>query len=194
MDEKLSFIPKKNLNYRPSARRGGGGGFVLFSFLIFVISSALWGSLFVYKKSLNDNALALKETIKKQKSAMEESTVNEVAIFAEKISVVKKLLDKHKAFSNVLNFLQDFTMKDIKFNDLNYSFSESADSKNNDISLAMSGVTRSYASLAVQIQALEKNNQVKKVSVSGLSSEEKGGVKFNLKIIVDPVMINYAIK
>lgn len=192
MDEKLSFIPKKNLNYRPSVRRGGGGGFVLFSFLIFVISSALWGSLFMYKKSLNDNALALKETIKKQKSALEESTINEVAVFAEKISVVKKLLDKHKAVSNVLDFLQDFTMKDVKFNDLSYSFAESVGS--GDLSLALSGVTRSYASLAVQIQALEKNNQVKKVSVSGLSSDVKGGVKFNLKIIIDSAMASYAVK
>lgn len=192
MDEKLSFIPKKNLNYRPSARRGGGGGFVLFAFLIFVISSALWGSLFVYKKSLNDNALALKETIKKQKSALEESTINEVAVFADKISVVKKLLDNHRAVSNVLDFLQDFTMKDVKFNDMSYSFSDSAGA--GELSLSLSGITRSYASLAVQIQALEKNNQVKRVSVSGLSADAKGGVKFNLKIIIDSAISAYAVK
>ncbi|MEK7070106.1 MAG: hypothetical protein AAB822_02280 [Patescibacteria group bacterium] len=188
MDEKLSFIPKKNLNYRPVVRRGGSG-FVLFALLIFVVSSALWGSVYVYKKSLNDNATLLNETIKKEKSLLEESTINEVAIFAEKISVVKKLLDNHKSFSNVLSFLQDFTMKDIRFNDLSYSFAESGGP-----SLALSGVTRSYASLAVQIQALEKNNQVKKVSVSGLSSDVKGGVKFNLKIIIDPIMAVYTVK
>lgn len=188
MDEKLSFIPKKNLNYRPAIRRGGSG-FVLFAFLIFVISSALWGSLYVYKRSLNENAIRLKETIKKQKGALEESTINEVAVFADKISAVKKLLDNHKSFSNVLSFLQDFTMKDIRFNDLSYSFSESGGP-----SLTLSGVTKSYASLAVQIQAFEKNNQVKKVSVSGLSSDAKGGVKFNLKIIIDPIMAAYALK
>ena len=188
MDEKLSFIPKKNLNYQPAVRRSGGG-FIPFALLIFVISSALWGSLYVYKKSLNDNAILLKETIKKEKGALEESTINEVAIFAEKISVVKKLLDSHKSFSNVLTFLQDFTMRDIKFNDLSYSFAEAGGP-----SLSLSGVTKSYASLAVQIQALEKNNQVKKVSVSGLSADPKGGVKFNLKIIIDPIMTVYTVK
>ena len=37
MDEKLSFIPKKNLNYRPAVR-SGGSGFILFALLIFVVS------------------------------------------------------------------------------------------------------------------------------------------------------------
>ena len=37
----------------------------------------------MYKKSLNDNATLLNETIKR-KSLLEESTINEVAIFAEK--------------------------------------------------------------------------------------------------------------
>lgn len=188
MDEKLSFIPKKSLNYRPAVKRSSGG-FVLFALLIFMISSALWGILYMYKKSLNDNATLLNETIKKEKGALEESTINEVAIFAQKISVVKKLLGNHKSFVNVLNFLQDFTMKDIQFNDLNYSFSE-ADGP----SLSLSGATKSYASLALQIQALEKNNQVKRVSVSGLSSDTKGGVKFNLKIIIDPIMTVYTVK
>ena len=68
---------------------------------------------------------------------------------------------EHKAFSNVLDFLQDFTMKDIRFNDLNYS---SADAGRP--TLVLSGATKSYASLTAQIQALEKYNQVEQVSVS----------------------------
>jgi len=188
MDEKLSFMPKKNLNYRPAVKRGGSG-FIPFALLVFITSSALWGSLYMYKKYLNDNATLLNETIKKEKGALEESTINEVAVFAEKISEVKKLLNNHKSFVNVLSFLQDFTMKDVKFNDLSYSFAEAGGP-----SLSLSGLTKNYASLAVQIQALEKNNQVKKVSVSGLSSDAKGGVKFNLKIIIDPIMAVYTVK
>ena len=33
----------------------------------FCVSSALWGSVYVYKKSLNDNATLLNETIKRKK-------------------------------------------------------------------------------------------------------------------------------
>jgi len=42
MDEKISFIPKRNLSPQ-TVSRGGGGGFVFLSFLIFVLSGALWG-------------------------------------------------------------------------------------------------------------------------------------------------------
>ena len=50
-------------------------------------------------------------------------------------------------------------MKDVRFNDLDYS---SADSE--WPMLVLSGTTKSYASLTAQIQALEKYNQVKQVS------------------------------
>jgi len=188
MDEKISFIPKRNLSSQPVSR-GGGGGFVFLSFLIFVLSAALWGGLHLYKNYLSDNIVQLGKSIEKQKASFEIPTINEVTGFSEKISVAKKLLAGHKSFSNVLDFLQDFTMKDVKFNDLNYSFAETGES-----ALALSGTTKSYASLTAQIQALEKYNQVRQVSVSGLSSDGRGMVKFNLKITLDPAMVAYTIK
>lgn len=190
MDEKLSFIPKRSLSSQPVSR-GGGGGFVLFSFLIFVLSAGLWGGLYMYKNYLNANIAQLGKSIEKQKASFEIPTINEVTGFSEKISVAKKLLAGHKAFSNVLDFLQDFTMKDVKFNDLNYS---SSANDSGDPSLVLTGTTRSYSSLTAQIQALEKYNQVKNVSVSGLSSDSMGAVRFNLKIILNPAIMAYTVK
>ena len=196
MDEKLSFIPKRNLSSQ-TVSRGGGGGFVLFSFLIFIISGGLWGGLYMYKNYLNENIAQLGKSIEKQIASFEIPTVNEIIDFSEKISVARNLLAGHKAFSNVLDFLQDFTMKDVRFNDLNYSYADSgepASPNRGEPSLILSGTTRSYASLTAQIQVLEKYNQVKQVSVSGLSSDATGGVKFNLRIILDPAIAAYAIK
>lgn len=190
MDEKISFIPKKSLS-SPSVSRGGGGGFALFSLLIFILSAAVWGGLHLYKNYLKDNIVQLGKSIEKQKASFEIPTINEVNGFSEKISVAKKLLAEHKAFSNILDFLQDFTMENVRFNDLNYS-SSIADS--GDPSLVLSGTTKSYASLTSQIQALEKYNQVKQVSVSGLSSGANGDVNFDLKIIFDPAIIAYTVK
>ena len=188
MDEKISFIPKRSLSSQP-VLRGGGGGFALLSFLIFVISAALWGGLRMYKNYLNNNIVQLGNSIANQKASFEIPTVNEVTGFSEKISVAKKLLAEHKAFSNVLDFLQDFTMKDVRFNDLNYSSADSGEP-----SLVLSGTTKSYAGLTAQIQALEKYNQVKQISVSGLSSDTRGLVKFNLKIILNPAIMAYTVK
>lgn len=188
MDEKISFIPKRKLSSQPISR-GGGGGFVLFSFLIFVLSAALWGGLYAYKNHLNDNIVQLGKSIEKEKASFEIPTINEVVGFSEKISVARKLLASHKAFSNILDFLQDFTMKDVRFNDMNYSFADPGEPM-----LALSGLTKSYAALAAQIQALEKYNQVRRVSVSGLSSDTNGAVKFNLKIILNSAIAAYTVK
>lgn len=188
MDEKISFIPKRSLSPQPVSR-GGGGGFVFLSFLIFVLSGALWGGLHLFRNYLSGSVIQLGKSIEKQKASFEIPTINEVTGFSEKISVAEKLLAGHKSFSNVLDFLQDFTMKDVRFNDLNYSFAETGDP-----SLVLSGMTGSYANLTAQIQAMEKYNQVRQVSVSGLSSDAKGTVNFNLKIILDPAVAAYAAK
>lgn len=181
-------MPKKTLSSSP-ASRSGRGGFVFFSFLIFVLSAALWGGLHLYKNSLEKNISQLGENIKRQKDSFEIPTVNEITDFSEKISIAEKLLAGHKAFSNVLDFLQDFTIKDVRFNDLNYSLSDAGEP-----TLILSGATRSYASLASQIQVWEKYNQVKQISVSGLASDATGAVRFNLKIILDPALLVYANK
>lgn len=188
MDEKLSFIPKRSLSSQPISR-SGGGGFALLSFFIFVLSAALWGGLHLYKNYLNDSIVQLGKSIENQKASFEIPTVNEVTGFSEKISAAKKLLAEHKAFSNVLDFLQDFTMEDVRFNDLNYSSADAGGA-----ALVLSGTTKSYGRLTAQIQALEKYNQVKQVSVSGLSSDANGAVKFNLKIILDPAITAYTVK
>lgn len=188
MDEKLSFMPKRKLSSQAISRRGWGG-FVLLSFFIFVISMALWGGLYMYKNYLNDNITQLGKVIENQKASFEIPTVNEIIDFSEKISVARNLLAGHKDFSGVLDFLQDFTMKDVRFNGLDYSYADSGEP-----SLILSGTTRSYAGLTAQIKTLGKYNQVKRISLSGLSLDTTGAVNFNLGIILNPAIAAYTVK
>ena len=68
----------------------------------------------MYKNYLNENIAQLGKSIERQIASFEIPTVNEIIDFSEKISVARNLLAGHKAFSNILDFLQDFTMKDVK--------------------------------------------------------------------------------
>ena len=88
MDEKLSFIPKRSLSSQPVSR-GGGRRFCFIFFLGFVLSSALWGGLYMYKNYLNNNIVLLGKSIANQKASFEIPTVNEVTGFSEKISAAK---------------------------------------------------------------------------------------------------------
>ena len=188
MNEKASFIPKSSLSSNHVPRRGRSV-FLVLSFLIFILSAALWGGLYMYKNYLKDNINQLDEKIRTQKTSFEIPTVKEISDFSEKISVAKNLLAGHKAVSNVLDFLQDFTMRDVRFNDLSFSFTDTGEP-----TLTLSGATRSYASLASQIQNLEKYDQVEQVSVSGLTSDTNGAVRFNLKISLNPAILTYTFK
>ena len=88
---------QKSLSSQPVSR-GGGGGFAFLSFLIFVLSAALWGGLYMYKNYLNNNIVQLGKSIEKQKASFEIPTVNEVTGFSEKISVAKNFWPGTKLF------------------------------------------------------------------------------------------------
>ena len=125
MDEKISFIPKRSLSSQPVLR--GGGAVCAVIFLIFVISAALWGGLRMYKNYLNNNIVQLGNSIANQKASFEIPTVNEVTGFFGKDFRRQKTFSRTQGLFNVLDFLQDFTMKDVRFNDLNYSSADSGE-------------------------------------------------------------------
>lgn len=186
MENKISFIPKKTIGQPEKRRAGSLGGFVLVSFFIFFLSGALWGVLLFYKSYLNGEVKKLSDSLQHQKSSFEMDTVNEVVDLSKKIKTINNLLGSHKAVSGVFDFLQDFTIKEVNYSDFSYTVGE-----NGNLGLVIAGVAGSYKNLAVQAGIFEKNSLVKKSSFSGLSEDSKGGVKFSLKMDLDPSVVKY---
>lgn len=160
------------------------GGFVLLSFFIFLLSGALWGALFFYKKNLNEKIVQMDGSLQRQKASFEMDTLSEIVDLSKKIKVIGDILAGHKAVSGVFDFLQDFTVREVRFNDLSYTTDE-----NGNPSVTMSGVASDYKALAAQAAVLEKNTLVKNVLFSNLGSETKGGAKFMLKMSLDPSVV-----
>lgn len=188
MEEKLSFIPKKNITIAPlpKVKTAGLGPVVVFSFVMFLVSGMMWGGLIVYKKSLSDQKSQLVSSLEKVKSSMEMPLVDQIIGLSNRTDSAGKVLTNHRIVSPVFVFLEENTVKNVRFNDLKYGYSEKDGHE-----LVMAGVAKSYSDLALQAESFEKSDSVQSVSFSGLALDEKGGVKFDVKMVMNPSMFAY---
>lgn len=188
MEDKISFIPKRNLNPEPRGRRSGLGFFVALSSVIFFLSLALWGGLVLYGNYLNDNNDSLNKQLNAQKGSFETASVKEIVNLSQKINLADRLTKTHKAPSSIFDFLASYTLKDVRFTDFNYSFSEE-----NGAVVSMAGSAKSYSDIALQSDAFKGVALVKNILFSDFNLDNKGMVKFSVKINFDPSIINYKV-
>jgi len=189
MEDKISFIPKKNLNPEPRGRRSGLGFFVAFSALMFFLSVGLWGGLILYEKYLNDNNDQLNASLNKQKGSFETASVKEIVNLSQKINLADRLIKTHKAPSPIFDLLASYTLKDVRFSSFDFSVSEEG-----SVSVEMAGLAKSYSDIALQSDAFKSVALVKGASFSDFSLDNKGMVRFAAKIDLDPSIINYKVK
>ncbi|MEK9183746.1 MAG: hypothetical protein AAB890_01590 [Patescibacteria group bacterium] len=185
MEDKVSFIPKKTIGASEYKSRGLGvvTGFTL---IIFLISAALWGALFLYERYLKEQISQKKSSLQIAQSELEPSLVTSLVLLSGKISAAKTLIQNHKAPSSIFVFLEGNTLKDVRFKDFNFSFSTDGAP-----SISMSGLAKSYSSLALQAGVFEKSSIVKKAAFSGFKLDKNGQVGFNVEIVFDLSLLAY---
>lgn len=188
MEDKISFIPKKNLSPEPRGRRSGLGFFIAISALMFFLSGGLWGGLILYEKYLNDNNEQLNISLNKQKGSFETASVKEIVNLSQKINLADRLIKSHKAPSSIFNFLSGYTLKDVRFSSFDFSVSDDG-----AVSVGMSGLAKSYSDIALQSEAFKSVALVKSALFSDFNLDNKGMVRFAVKIDFDPSIINYKV-
>lgn len=185
MENRVSFIPKKIIG-APVYKSRGLGVFTVFALMVFLVSAALWGGLFLYERYLKEQISEKESSLKIAQSGLESSLIMSLAQLAGKIDAAKSLIKNHKAPSSIFVFLEDNTLKDVRFKNFDFSFSSAGES-----SVSMSGVAKSYSALALQANAFEKNGNVRKASFSGFKLDKNGWVNFEVEIVFNPSILVY---
>jgi hypothetical protein len=179
-----SFIPKTKLTAPVYRRRGLGLGIFL-SLAVFLLSFALYGGVYFYKKSLQKQLDQTNTSLKRAEAAFELTLIDELERFNAKINAAKILLEQHQAASKIFNLIGSLTLKTTKFSNFNYSFTA------NEPIVTMSGETKSYTDVAIQARIFEDSDSIERASFSGLALKEGGKVSFNVEIIINPQFIVY---
>jgi len=187
--ERTSFIPKKSF-VKPIYKSRGFGILLNSSIVLFVVSMLVFGGVYSYEKNLSKRVALLADSLGRERDAFDLPALAEIGKTAKKIEFAKKLLKNHVAPSPIFNFLERATLESVRFSNFSYTRQKSGDE---GTEVAMDGLAKSYASLALQADEFQKNKNVESISVSNLSLGKGGVVKFHIVIILSPNFVKYSI-
>lgn len=191
MDEKSSFIPKKTLS-RPVYAESKFSFFPFVSLLLLIISILMLGGVYFYKGFLNKKISVLFDSLKRAEDILDPVFVDQMQSLDSKMETAKTLLAQHKMPTAIFEFLEQSTLKTVRFSNFDLAINLPKDFGGGaEVVLNLSGNANSYASLALQSREFQKNENVKNIILSGLSLGETGDVKFSAKIIIDPSYLIY---
>lgn len=178
-----SFIPKKPVSTVERSNSLGMNLFLLVSIVVFLISLGLAGYVFLSKQFLIGKITADQTAIETNKTGLvsDSVTIESLILLNSRTKVAKTLLGKHVAVSPIFNFLQQGTLKSVRFSNFSFSASGKDASGSNVVSVQMSGRAKDWETVASQADEFGKSEWKKIISapkISNLSLNADGSVSF----------------
>jgi hypothetical protein len=191
-----SFIPKRpiepgapsaNLEHPP--RRGITS---LVSFLIIVIVVGMVIGSYFYEASLQTQVNAAQAALVNARDGIGTDFVSDMKRLDDRISTVKTLLDEHIVVTPIFKALQATTLRSVQYTDFTYSLNSEDEEGATDVAVTLSGITKAYATLALQSDAFLGSTLIKNPVFSELELDDTTkNIKFKLKFTVDASALSY---
>lgn len=192
METKLqtSFIPKKPVvDSRPSS--GGISLFLLIAIILFIVSVALGGGVWVWKNSLVKQIAENKSKLESVRASYEEGTINDLIKLDDRIREAKTLLDNHIAVSPVFDLMEQNILQKVRLKTMKFVYGP--DKK---IKVELTGTARSYEVLSKQAEAFGNvavtTGKISQPVISDFSLTPDGNVSFSFNTMVDSRSVSYA--
>ncbi len=192
-----SFIPKKPVTTSGTTQSGGGVGLLLLvSIIIFLVSLGLAGYVFLEKNILIKKITADQDTIEANKSGLvsDAATIENLVELNARTKVAKGLLSQHMAVSSIFSFLQQGTLRSVRFKNFAFTSAGKNNADQNRISVQMSGQAKDWETVASQADEFGKadwKNIINEPKISNLSLNSDGSVSFLLTFYVIPSFLIY---
>ena len=168
---------------RSAVREGSILGFV--AGLIFSASVILALGIFAYELYLNYAIKSMARNLEDARAALEPETVIELTDLNKRIASTDELISRHSSLSVLFDFLEDNTLKGVRFSNFSYSTTQQG------LVVIMRGEALGYAALALQAEAFNQSKILENPVFSDLNLDERGNVVFSMKAGVNPNSISY---
>ncbi len=183
-----SFIPKKPI----VATRNSPGQVIqstniisLVANVIFVITLMVLGGLFFYKNLLNKQVIAKGIEVEAARDAFKVDEMQELIDINSRLKSTNDLLNKHVAVSKILVFLQEVTVKKVRFDEFAYK------NPANVPQVSMKAEATTFNALAAQGDIFAKSSFIKSPYFKDYSLGDNGLIKASFFSLLDPTQITY---
>ncbi len=183
-----SFIPKQPVTDTELHRGSGASLLFLFSFILFMVSLASAGGVFIYGTILDKNIKEGDKQLTLNKNAFDPTTIKELTRLNDRINSANTLLKQHKGVSSLFQVLSQTTLKNVRFTDFTYTAAE------DKINLTMKGQALNYETIALQAKAFTDSslrNVFRSPIFSDLTLDSQGNVSFSFSTGIDPFLVDY---
>ena len=184
-----SFIPKKAFNAANTALHSKGNSIgILFLLTLIIFISAIVFSLgvFLYQQFLIKDIENKSSQLKRARAEFEPTLIQEINRLEKRIQSSRNILRKHKTTSSFFNLLEDLTLVNIQFKNLEYNVDE-----NGRANISMKGKAKSFNSVALQSDIFGKSGSIQEPIFSNLNIDNKGDVEFDFMAFIDSNLILY---
>lgn len=189
-----SFIPKKPIVEDSRITSSSVSLFLVVSIIIFLVSLSLVAWVALTKASMIKQIEANKQTISTNKAQFEAGTIESILRLDSRIKVADELLDKHIVVSPIFNFLEQRTLKTVRFRNFKFYNSGKSNDGENIVKVEMQGLARDFKTIALQADEFGKpeyRNIIKDINFSNLNLTQDGYVSFSFSANIVPLFISY---
>lgn len=193
-----SFIPKKPIVATPEESRGISL-FLLLAIIIFIVSIAMAGGVFLWKDSLVKKIAADKVALEAEKDSYEEKTIDALIRLDDRLKVSEDLLGRHLAVSPVFLMLEKNTLQKVRLRTLKFTYGSNGKGQ-----IDLTGVAQNYSSLGSLNQGYEILSKqsdafgeeklrtlISQPVITDFSPTVDGNVQFSFSAIVNPDLVSY---
>ncbi len=196
-----SFIPKKSLkadvvggyageNSYVKRRTVRGPGFFLV-LLIFIATVSASIGMFVLIKSVESNIQTKTKTLNSQKDLFNKDDIDMLVETQTHLNSAEKILENHVAVTQLFDLLEDITLKNVQYTELEY---EDKEGKN---IVTITGVANGFREVALQTSEYRTksklNNGLRNPILKEIErNHEDKSVNFTVEVLVDKILVSFS--
>jgi len=184
---KTSFIPKKPIVSSGNIARKSIDFFAVIAIVVFLGSIVLSVAVYAWKYTLTKQVATSEESLVKARDQFDQEFIGYVNRLNSRIETSKDLLNKHVGASTIFGFLASHTLKTVSYSSFSYSYETDG-----TVKVVLTGLAKSYSSIALQSEEFGKQNQyIKSPIFSNMNPDQGGDVSFTLTALLDKNLISY---
>jgi len=190
-----SFIPKRPVSSEaiPEHRPNRALGILSLLAVVSVLAvAASYGAVYLYEKQLAVQKAKTVILINEARDSIGTDFLSDMKQLSDRITAVKLVLAQHIVVTPIFAALEQTTLRSIQFKNFGYEFTTDQTTNQTVVRVTLTGVAKSYATIALQSDALTQSTLIKNPVFSNLTIDEKtNAVNFKLVFTVDPTALSF---